>query len=225
MVKARLGSAAWSGLHDERSGRVVFVAHCLLNQNVRYLGGATRPGGIDEVIDSLQRQGVGICQMACPEQRVWGGVLKRHLLVAYNSDRTRLRRVRRVAARAFVWYTKCRYAWLARQIGHDIADYQRSGFAVVGLIGVDGSPSCGVTQTLAIDPALAAVAACDPASVDRVHFNERVIRANLVRGEGLFTASIRREMRRRGLRVGMVAHDLTAEVEGRPIRPIEFGDT
>ena len=30
-------------LSDARSGRVMFVSHCMLNQNVRYQGGATRP--------------------------------------------------------------------------------------------------------------------------------------------------------------------------------------
>ena len=57
-------------LRDERSGRVVFLSHCLLNGNVRYLGGATRPGGVDEVVAPLQRGGVGIVQLPCPEQRV-----------------------------------------------------------------------------------------------------------------------------------------------------------
>ena len=67
-------------LQDERSGRVVFVSHCLLNQNTRYLGGAFRPGAVHEVVDPYLQDGTGICQMPCPEQLAWGGVLKRHLL-------------------------------------------------------------------------------------------------------------------------------------------------
>jgi uncharacterized protein YbbK (DUF523 family) len=62
-------------LADERGKRVVFLSHCLLNQNVRYLGGATRPGGLPEVVSALQREGLGIVQMRGPEQRAWGGVL------------------------------------------------------------------------------------------------------------------------------------------------------
>lgn len=73
-----------SRLRDERSGRVVFVSHCLLNQNTRYLGGAFRPGVVHEVIDPYLRDGTGICQMPCPEQLAWGGVLKRHLLHLYG---------------------------------------------------------------------------------------------------------------------------------------------
>lgn len=72
-------------LKDERSQRVIFVSHCLLNENTRYPGGAFRSGGVDELMDGWQREGVGICQMHCPEQRAWGGVLKRYLLPMYGS--------------------------------------------------------------------------------------------------------------------------------------------
>ena len=72
-------------LDDARGKQVAFVSHCLLNENVRYLGGAFRPGGVAEVIDELVSRGVGICQMPCPEQRAWGGVLKRRMLRAYGA--------------------------------------------------------------------------------------------------------------------------------------------
>ena len=209
-------------LRDQRGGRVVFAAHCLLNENVRYLGGATRSGGVNEVVDGLQRQGVGICQMPCPEQQVWGGVLKRHLLLAYGADRTSLRHVRPLLARLFLGYTRWRYARLAHHVAGEMADYRRSGFEVVGLLGIDGSPSCGVTWTLDLDGALAEVVACDPRSVDRAAFNRRAILDNLVPGEGLFTTALRRDLGRRRLDVAIHAHDLAAELEGRPIPPIEF---
>jgi len=64
-------------LRDERGGRVLFVSHCLLNENVRYQGGAGRRGAVDEIVDECRMRGLGICQMPCPEQRAWGGVGKR----------------------------------------------------------------------------------------------------------------------------------------------------
>jgi uncharacterized protein YbbK (DUF523 family) len=36
---------------DARSGRVVFVSRCLLNENVRYPGGATCPDAVPEVLE------------------------------------------------------------------------------------------------------------------------------------------------------------------------------
>jgi hypothetical protein len=68
-------------LADRRGRRVIFLSHCLLNENVRYLGGASRSGPVDELVDAVQSAGCGFCQMLCPEQLAWGGVLKRHLLL------------------------------------------------------------------------------------------------------------------------------------------------
>jgi hypothetical protein len=67
-------------LEDERSERVVFLSHCLLDQNTRYLAGAVCPGAVDDALEPYLSEVVGIVQMPCPEQRVWGGVVKRHLL-------------------------------------------------------------------------------------------------------------------------------------------------
>ena len=44
-------------LQDQRSGKVLVLSHCLLNQNVRYLGGAVHPGMVDEVLEETRRRG------------------------------------------------------------------------------------------------------------------------------------------------------------------------
>ena len=135
-------------LSDARSGQVVFVSHCMLNQNVRYQGGATRPGAVDEVVARLQRAGVGIVQMPCPEQRAWGGVDKQYTMPAYGADQTRLRRLRRPASWLFLLYTRLAYRRFAGQVAREIRDYVRSGQSVQAVLGVGGSPSCGVRTTL-----------------------------------------------------------------------------
>jgi hypothetical protein len=109
-------------LSDVRPGQVVFVSHCVLNQNVRYQGGATRPGVVEEVVARLQRAGVGIVQMPCPEQRVWGGVDKRYTVPAYGADQTTLRWLRRPATWLFLLYTRLAYRRLAGQVARDIGD-------------------------------------------------------------------------------------------------------
>jgi uncharacterized protein YbbK (DUF523 family) len=210
-------------LRDDRSERVVFVAHCLLNENVRYLGGACRPGDVGEIVDGLQLQGVGICQMPCPEQQVWGGVLKRHLLAMYGSKRLRIRPVRGLVAAGLLRYTRWRYRRLARGLASQITDYRSSGFDVKGVVGVDASPSCGVRQTLDLGAALEALATCDSATIDRDTFNRDVIAATRIPGEGMFIKALRQDLTRRGQLVRFVAHDLTAELEERPILPVEVG--
>lgn len=130
-------------LADERGKRVIFVSHCLLNENTRYLGGTFRPGGVNELVDCFQQEGLGICQMHCPVQRAWGGVLKRYLLPMYGSRGTLLYRLRRVLLPLFLGYTRWMYWRLAKEVVRDIEDYVRSGFEVVGIVGVGGS-TCGV---------------------------------------------------------------------------------
>jgi hypothetical protein len=197
------------------------VSHCLLNENTRYLGGAFRRGGVDELMDGFQREGMGICQMHCPEQRAWGGVLKRYLLPMYSSHGTLLYRLRHLLLPLFLWYTRWRYWLLAKEVARDIEDYVRSGFEVVGIVGVGGSPSCGVWCTLNLPRSLDVVAGCPLAQLDRRLMNEAAIAACLREGEGLFVEALQRRLRRKHLIIRWYEHDLLAEIRGQAIRLLE----
>jgi predicted secreted protein len=199
-------------LSDARSGQVVFVSHCLLNQNVRYLGGATQPGAVDEVVERLRRAGVGIVQMPCPEQCAWGGVDKRFTMPAYGADHTTLRRLRRPATWLFLLYTRLAYPRLAARVASDIRDYVRAGQTVQAVVGVAGSPLCSVRTTLDLAAVLDAIAGIEPTQLNPDDFNRRVIAANARPGQGLFIAALRRELRRRQLDVPFDEHDLVAEI-------------
>jgi predicted secreted protein len=183
----------------------------MLNQNVRYQGGATRPGAVDEVVARLQRAGVGIVEMPCPEQCARGGVDKRYTMSAYGADHTRLRRLRRPATWLFLLYTRLAYRRLAGKVARDIGDYTRSGQSVQAILGVRGSPSCGVRTTLDLKEALETIARCDPNQLNTDEFNRRVIVAHARPGQGMFIAALRRQLRRRGLDVPFDEHDLIAE--------------
>jgi predicted secreted protein len=196
---------------DARGGRVVFVSHCLLNENVRYPGGATCPGAVPEVVQRYLADGIGLCQMTCPEQRAWGGVRKRHLLRLYGRRSLRWPLVRRpVLAVATAW-TRLVYRRLARRVAHDIAGYLRSALEVVEVVGVGGSPSCGVHTTLDLDRAVAAMARVD-AVTDVWSANRSVVIDNVVAGRGLFIECLDRALARRGIRVAQTEHDLVAEL-------------
>jgi uncharacterized protein YbbK (DUF523 family) len=204
-------------LEDERSKRVIFVSHCLLNENTRYLGGAFRRGCVDEVVDGFQQQGLGICQMRCPEQRAWGGVLKRYVLPVYGSNGTLLYWWRHVLLPLLLWYTRWRYRRLAKEVVRDIEDYVHAGFEVVGIVGVGGSPSCGVCTRLDLRRSLEVVAGCPLARLDRHLLNEEAIAACLSEGEGLFIAAIRRRLKRKHLPIRFYEHEFLAEIRGQPI--------
>jgi hypothetical protein len=206
-----------ASLQDERSGRVVFLSHCLLNENTRYLGGAFRPGAVDEVVGVYLRAGTGICQMPCPEQLAWGGVLKRDLLFLYA--RPWLRPLLRLFVPALSAYTGARYRLLARRVARQIIDYQRSGFDVVGVVGVDASPTCGVTTTLDLDAALSAVVGCPLARLDRGFMNDTVVNGSARPGRGLFIEALSGALARRGARVPLLSHDLRSELPASPFTP------
>jgi predicted secreted protein len=202
-------------LHDERSRRVVLVSHCLLNENTRYAGGATRPGAVAEAIDELINAGYGIHQLPCPERLAWGGVLKRHSLRLYHSKSGPLYPIRGALLGAFVWWTKMTYRRLARRVVEDVADYHRAGMAVAGVVGIGASPTCGVTTTVDLRASLEVVAACPAAALTRDVMNEQAVLACRRSGEGLFITALDRELKCRRLTLPALEHDLAAELHGK----------
>ena len=207
-------------LADERGRRVAFVSHCLLNENTRYLGGAFKAGAVPEVVNGLLEAGVGISQMPCPEQRAWGGVAKRLLLRAYGIRGSLFYPLRRALLRLFVTYTRVAYAWLARGVAREIADYQRSGYEVVGVIGVGSSPSCGVSHTLDMRRSLDVIAACPIASIDRATINQQAVASCRTSGEGIFTQQLRRRLDHLGIEIPFIEYDIVAEMRGEPQDPV-----
>lgn len=199
-------------LRDERSKQVVFVAHCLLNENTRYLGGAFRKGCVDEVLDEIRGRGIGIVQMKCPEQKAWGGVLKRYLWLGLGTRETILFKLKGIILPVFIWYTERVCKKIAKEIASEIGDYIDSGFEVVGVIGVDGSPACGVDMTVDIEKSFDCLASFNIDNLDRNAMNERVVRACLTEGTGLFVKALKDRLVKQNLAVGFSAHDLVSEM-------------
>ncbi len=200
-------TARWAArLPDVRSRRVVFLSHCLLNQNVRYLGGATQAGVVPGAVSRFVEEGVGLYQMPCPEQVAWGGALKPWIVRFYGAERSLAYRLRGVLLPLFEVYTRSVYRRLARRVARDAEDYVRAGFDVVGVIGVGDSPSCGVRHKLDLRRALPVVAALDLQTVDTRTFNMRAVRDAIVEGEGVFIQALREQFRRRQIAVEMDEH-------------------
>ena len=106
--------------------KVAFIAHCLLNQNAKVIGGATRPGMWEPVIDLLLENGWEIRQMPCPEL-AFGGV-RRFWWVREQADTP-------------VFRAHCRR--LARTVAATMQPHVTVGDDVV-MIGVDSSPTMGI---------------------------------------------------------------------------------
>ena len=142
-----------------------------------------------------------------------GGVRKRRLLLLYGSSRWLPGPLRRLLLPALLAHTRWVYARLARGTVRRVADYRRTGHEVVALVGVDGSPSCGVSRTLDIPAALDRLARADRRTLTAQAVNG-ILRDTSVPGRGLFTDQVRRRLRRRRIDVPYLAHDLPAELDG-----------
>jgi predicted secreted protein/putative sterol carrier protein len=115
-------------MEDRRARRVIFVSHCWLNINTRFPQGAAFEGANTPLIDTLLQAGLGIIQMPCPEYEVLG-------LEKYDYGEIILEPLRE------------RFREVAEIVLKQIKDYLALGFEIVGILGMNPSPSCGVDVT------------------------------------------------------------------------------
>jgi len=114
----------------ERSKKIVFVSHCLLNQNTRPLGGEKYAGIVKELLELFAESGVGIVQIPCPQIEFNEGLnRKSKSKESYDTNGFRL---------------KCQK--LSSGIIEKIEVYLRKGYSVLGILGVELSSTCGVYQ-------------------------------------------------------------------------------
>ena len=110
--------------------RVVILAHCIMNQSIRARwegGGAKRTeGAIEEIITPLLEQGIGIIQMECPEQPLYGNPRPPRSRDDYDTPEFK-EKCREIAVRA------------VQTIGNSTE--------LIAALGFEGSPSCGVERT------------------------------------------------------------------------------
>ena len=133
---------------DERGKRIFYVPHCVLNENARWTGIAYRKGCIDEIVDELQKNDIAIVQMPCPEQLAWGGVIKQDSLRIMCTKGTLRYILRKLSFWKFYIKSLIVYNALAKRIVKQIKDYIDTGHEVVGIMGIKGSPSCGLNVAL-----------------------------------------------------------------------------
>jgi len=121
---------------DGRSKKVIFVAHCMLNQNARHVDCADFPAMMGPLLTALRDREVGIIQMPCPELMALG--------LGRDRDVPPLDTIREALELPDAHE---RLAPLIENILYQIKEYQFQGFEVVGILGKNGSPACGVETT------------------------------------------------------------------------------
>ncbi len=114
---------------DKRSYKVIFVAHCALNQNARMIYCADFPARFEQLNGFLGERQVGIVQMPCPELYCLG--------LGRDDVRPGLEHPQGMK----------RLARLIDDLVYTIREYLFQEFRVIAILGKEGSPSCGVTET------------------------------------------------------------------------------
>ena len=117
---------------DKRSKKVMFVAHCILNQNARINSCGYTPAAIPKIAGCLIERGIGISQMPCPELGCLG--------LGRGGAEEIYDQLSTPGARRYL-------KTLAASVVYQAQQYRKQGFRVLGVLGIDGSPSCGVDLT------------------------------------------------------------------------------
>lgn len=132
---------------DKRSKKVLLIAHCILNQNAKIDHCAYYPGAIREVAQILMDAGIGILQMPCPELLCLGldRQVEPGLHPTVASEDTR------VAQRMTEVQSVTIYQKLVDDLVYQMIEYRKNGFELIGVIGINGSPTCGVERSWATD--------------------------------------------------------------------------
>jgi len=115
--------------NDRRKRKVALVSNCLLNQNAKVNGFAFFPDMLWDLVELLHKYEYGILQLPCPET-VYAG-LRRWWYVREQYDNAKFRDV-------------CKKA--IDPVMDQVEALIKDGCKVV-LIGLDGSPSCGIRSS------------------------------------------------------------------------------
>ncbi|WP_147822620.1 CD3072 family TudS-related putative desulfidase [Salidesulfovibrio onnuriiensis] len=113
-----------------RSRTICVAASCLLNANAKITPYAACPGVNTEVIMPWIEQGAGLLQLPCPETTYlgmlrWGMTREQYDTQGYRDHCRAILRAPLMELRA----------------------YAEAGYAIAAVLGVNGSPSCGVETT------------------------------------------------------------------------------
>lgn len=143
--------------------KIIFVSHCIINQHARAEGVRNKLVGraiVEPILDLIRSYNVGIIQLPCPEIKYEGLIRKACGKDKYNNP-------------SFI--NICRD--YAQDVRYLVNQYRNAGYLIVGFIGVDFSPTCGVTFTSlgngikSNEPGLFFKELMDSCKIDRTVFN------------------------------------------------------
>ncbi|WFD09392.1 CD3072 family TudS-related putative desulfidase [Tepidibacter hydrothermalis] len=116
-----------------RQGKIVFLSHCILNQNSVVKPLARAKGGYNKIVKEIIKRDIGMYQIVCPENKYLG--LNRLPKSKDEYDNKDYRKI-------------CKA--IAYEVVEDIEKYINNSDKVVGIIGISGSPTCSYNKNKGI---------------------------------------------------------------------------
>ncbi len=116
-----------------RNKKLIILSHCILNQNSVVKPLARAEGGYTDVVNLLLANNIGIIQLPCPELLFLGENRPSMTKDEYNT----------LEYRVF-----CKK--LLQGIVFQIKEYLRNNYNIIGIIGIEESPTCGLINTQGI---------------------------------------------------------------------------
>lgn len=114
----------------KRSKKICLVTHCILNGNAKVEGLCSYKGAVKEVVELLINKDFGIIQLPCPEINLYGIKRWGHVKEQFDTP-----------------YFRENCISLLKPIINQIEDYKNNGYEIALVLGIDGSPSCGINYT------------------------------------------------------------------------------
>ncbi|MCB9494541.1 MAG: hypothetical protein H6681_03735 [Desulfobacteraceae bacterium] len=113
-----------------RSKKIVVLCHCILNSNAKVTPLATYQGVLTEAVRDFIEKGYGIIQLPCPESTYLG--MNRWGMSKDQYDHPSYR-------------AHCQK--LIKPYADQLETFAKADYKIHAVIGVNGSPSCGVSLT------------------------------------------------------------------------------
>jgi predicted secreted protein len=134
----------WYNMFDDnRRKKIVLTSHCILNQNSISDGTADLPAQFSEIVKLLEENEIGIIQLPCPELMCLG--LDRQ--DKNGASRELLQENSRIRKLLEIKENRDKLLALVQPVIYQVKQYLEYGFDIIGIIGVNRSPSCGVETT------------------------------------------------------------------------------
>jgi predicted secreted protein len=112
----------------KRNKKVLFVSHCLLNQNAMPVGREKYSGSVKDLLELFSEAGIGIVQLECPQLEFNNGLDRRPKTKSSTNG----------------YRDDCKK--LSSRVMKRIELYLRNDYKVLGILGVELSETCGVHQ-------------------------------------------------------------------------------